>query len=122
LQFGGIAATLLQMALDGEIEVAISQSIVDEILRVLREKFKWQQPDLEGALAVIQSCTRLVNAKRTFNVVPSDPDDNRVVECADAAKSAAIVTGDKDLLRLGEYDGISMVSMRDFLDRRGETA
>lgn len=64
LQFGGSAAGLLQLALDGEIEVAISQPIIEETLRVLRGKFGWQQARLEGALAVIQLCTRLVNASK----------------------------------------------------------
>lgn len=55
--------------------------------------------------------------QQTLNVVPSDPDDNRIVECADSAKSEVIVTGDKDLLQLGEYEGISIIRMRDFLER-----
>jgi uncharacterized protein len=36
-----------------------------------------------------------------LNVVLDDPDDNRVIECAVASGSYCVVTGDKDLLRLG---------------------
>ena len=117
LQFGGSAAELLQLALDGEIEVAISQPIIEETLRVLREKFGWQQASLEGALAVIQSCTQLVNASGTLNVVPCDPDDNRILECAVTAKSEVIVTGDRDLLQISEYGGIRIIRIREFLEQ-----
>jgi hypothetical protein len=41
LQFGGKPMALLEMALEGEIQVFISQPIIDETLRVLQEKFKW---------------------------------------------------------------------------------
>ena len=38
--FGGKPADVLAMALKEEVQVAISQPILDETLRVLREKFK----------------------------------------------------------------------------------
>jgi predicted nucleic acid-binding protein len=36
-EFGGTPAALLQMATDGEINVAISQAIIDETVRILRD-------------------------------------------------------------------------------------
>jgi predicted nucleic acid-binding protein len=50
-------------------------------------------------------------------VVKDDPDDNRIVECAVASGSDCIVTGDNHLLRLGEYAGIKMVRVGDFLQQ-----
>jgi len=49
-------------------------------------------------------------------VIKEDPPDNRVLECAVSAGSDYIVTGDKDLLRLGRYDAIRILSVADFLD------
>jgi predicted nucleic acid-binding protein len=37
-------------------------------------------------------------------------------ECAVAAGSAYIVTGDRDILRLGQYDAILILSAADFLE------
>ena len=39
LQFGGRPRDLLDLATDGQIDLAISETIVAEILRVLRDKF-----------------------------------------------------------------------------------
>jgi hypothetical protein len=44
-----------------------------------------------------------------------DPDHNRVIEGAVASGSHGIVTGGKDLLRLGHYEAIQMVRLADFL-------
>jgi predicted nucleic acid-binding protein len=52
-----------------------------------------------------------------LDVVKDDPDDNRIVECAVASGSDCIVTGDNHLLRLGEYAGIKMVRVGDFLQQ-----
>ena len=38
-KFGGTPLRLLRLAVEGKLEIAISQPIMDEILRVLREKF-----------------------------------------------------------------------------------
>ena len=47
--------------------------------------------------------------------VPTDPDDNRVLECAVSAGSQTTVTGDDDLLRLVAFRDIEIVMVADFL-------
>ena len=85
LVFSGKPKRLLEMAAEGEFEVAISDPIVTPI--------------------------------ETIDAVPSDPDDNRILECAVAANSEVIVTGDLDLLRLGSFRGITIERAADFLAR-----
>jgi len=41
LQFGGKPMQLLDMAINGEIEIAVSQPIITEVGRVLEKKFHW---------------------------------------------------------------------------------
>jgi len=43
-----------------------------------------------------------------------DPDDDRILACAVAHEAQYIVTGDKDLLVLGTFRGVKIVSPRDF--------
>jgi predicted nucleic acid-binding protein len=59
--------------------------------------------------------TRRVSSTETLDVVKADPDDNRILECAVAAGSDVIVTGDAHLLQLGAYRGISIMKVADFL-------
>jgi predicted nucleic acid-binding protein len=50
-------------------------------------------------------------------VVKGDASDNRIVECAVAAGSDVIVSGDKHLLALGSFRGIEVMTVSDFLQR-----
>lgn len=62
------------------------------------------------------SATFDTNPTQTLDVIKEDPDDNRILECAAAAKSDYIVTEDKDLLRLGEFGGARIVNISDFTE------
>jgi predicted nucleic acid-binding protein len=46
----------------------------------------------------------------------SDPDDNRILECALDAHAAVIVTGDSHLLRLHPYRGTEILTAKQFLE------
>jgi predicted nucleic acid-binding protein len=57
---------------------------------------------------------RLVEPDPLSERVCRDPDDDVVLATALAGGCRCIVTGDRDLLVLGEYQGIVIVSPRDF--------
>lgn len=119
LIFGGKPLQLLELALAGEIELGISAALLDETLRVMRDKFKRIPEQLQQAEGYITAITKRVSPTETIDAVPSDPDDNEVLECAVAAGSDTIVTGDADLLRLGSFRGMDIVRVSDFISRFG---
>jgi putative PIN family toxin of toxin-antitoxin system len=116
LQFGGIGARFLSMARAGSIGIDTSDAILAETIGVLRDKFGWDSYRLHFADLELRKLANLVAPAQTLNGT-GDPDDNRILECAAAARSDAIVTYDKDLLRLGEYGGVQIVRAVDFLQR-----
>jgi putative PIN family toxin of toxin-antitoxin system len=115
LHFGGKPMELLQAGIDGEIHIAISEPIIEETLRVLREKFSWSADDLRDGQAVMRAAGHLVTPTIKLSVVPDDSDDDKIVECAVESGSEAIITHDKDLLRMKEYNGIRMLKVREFI-------
>src|SRR6266516_2624153 len=102
------------MAIAGEVDVAISDAILEEIERVLGTKFKWEPDEIREAEALIRGVAKHVDPKLRLDVVPDDPDDNRVVECAVEAGSEAIITNDKDLLRMKRYHRIKIMRVGEF--------
>ena len=108
---------LLHMAVDGDIEIAASKPIIEEVIRVLREKFHWDGYRLHDAREQILGFARLVAPKQTLDVVKEDEPDNRILECAVEAGSDFIISADKDLLRLGSYAGAPIMRVADFLQR-----
>ncbi len=116
LEFGGNPLRLLEMAIDGDIEVAASQPIIDEVLRVLRDKFEWRAEELREAEALIGSLAHKVRPRQALDVVRRDPADNRVLECAVEAGSDLIVSGDKDLLRLKSFGNTRIVKAAELIE------
>jgi uncharacterized protein len=112
---GGVKALrLLHMAIDGDIEIAISEPIISETIRALREKFAWLPYDLHDARLRLQRVCRIVQPTLTLSVLADEP-DNRILECAATAGSEFIVTEDKAMLRLGQHSGIKIIRASDFL-------
>jgi putative PIN family toxin of toxin-antitoxin system len=120
LVFGGVAARLLQNAVDGKVQLFVSEAILEETLGVMRDKFGRSAEQLEEARQAILSVADMVSERHILDIVKDDPDDNRILECALAAGADAIVSGDKHLLRLKRFEGISIITLREFLGQERE--
>jgi predicted nucleic acid-binding protein len=83
---------------------------------VLRDKFKWPEDMLYEMRARLARFTSVVTPMLKLDVVESDPDDNRVIECTVEASSRFVVTGDTDLLRLGQFQGIPILRVPEFME------
>ena len=116
LHFGGPATLILGHARAGSIRIDISDAIVAETNRVLRDKFRWDGYSLHDAREKLLALGNHVSPTETLNVIKEDPDDDRILECAATAKSDFIVSEDKDLLRLGQFGNSRIVSVRDFIN------
>lgn len=106
----------LRMALAGQISLTVSDAILDEMADVLARKFHASADEVADARAIVRQAARTVTPAVQLDVVKEDPPDNRILECAMTAGSDYIVTGDNDLLRLGQYDAIRIVNVADFLE------
>lgn len=112
----------LEMAREGKINLTVSEAILDEIGGVLAEKFNWPPNEIADARRRITAMARRVTPAVELDVIKEDSADNRILECAVGAGSDYIVSGDKDLLRLGSYDSIKILNVSDFLALANERA
>jgi putative PIN family toxin of toxin-antitoxin system len=113
---GGKPFQLLELAREGKINLTVSEAILDEMAGVLARKFNWQPEEIAAGRKWITEMARTVKPAVRLDIIKEDPPDNRILECASAAGSDYIVSGDKDLLRLGRYDSIRIVRVAEFLD------
>jgi uncharacterized protein len=117
LSRGGKPQELLDLARHEGIELAVSDAILDEVGRILRDKFEWTAERVNNVRAEIATFTKRAAPIETLDVVKGDASDNRIVECAVTAGSDVIVSGDKHLLALGSFRGIEVMTVSDFLQR-----
>jgi putative PIN family toxin of toxin-antitoxin system len=101
--------------------IVLSPEIVKEILEVinrpeLHRRFPEmaELPRLDLVLSKLEEADVVEPLERLE--VCRDPQDNKFFECAVAARADYIVSEDRDILDVGEYRGIRMVSATEFLE------
>lgn len=115
LGWSGPPAVIVDAARDGRVVLITSAPLLDELRRVLAyPKLAKVVGDAVGLADIIAASSVVVEPDRVLAVV-NDESDNRVLEAADAASADYIVSGDADLLDLGSFDGIPIVTAAQFV-------
>jgi putative PIN family toxin of toxin-antitoxin system len=126
---GGVANAVVRHAREGAFLCCLSDAILDETRRVLldtprlRQRFVYTDADAQAFLANLRAAAYLVEAVPAIEGVVRDPNDDMVIACAVAAAADYVVSRDDDLLALGSYEGIAMITPEAFMDvlrRRSE--
>lgn len=86
-----------------------------ETADVLQKKFGWSHERIAAALLTVLMTAKMKKPGQKLHVVSDEP-DNRILECALAAKADLLVTGDKQLLALDRYEETRIVTLRAFLE------
>jgi putative PIN family toxin of toxin-antitoxin system len=116
LMFGGLPGSFLDLAFLRSFQLVTSPALLDELDEKLRLKFGLSVSDADRVRARLESTALVVKPDVALRVVIEDQDDDRVLECAVAGEADYIVSGDRHLLKLGSYQGISIVTAREFMD------
>jgi putative PIN family toxin of toxin-antitoxin system len=116
----GPPGQIIALAGDKRIQLVTSRALLDELGDVLHRPRLAKSVAQTGlnAKQMLESYKRLVTVVATRPLaqpVSRDSDDDAVLACAASARADLIVSGDKDLLVLGQFLGIPIVSVRDAL-------
>jgi putative PIN family toxin of toxin-antitoxin system len=101
--------------IENQDQLLISKPIVDEVLEVLARKFARDQEELSRVAVLLADLADMVRPRRRIRVLKDDA-DNRILECAVTGRADLIVTGDRAMLELGEFEGVRVVSLREYLE------
>lgn len=112
----GVCAELLEDVLLRH-QLFTSQFILDEVVRKLTEKFSFPAAATRGIVNYLVRVAVKVEPSPVREHACRDPDDIAVLGTAVAAGAHLLITVDKDLLVLGEYQGIAMVKPGEFWNR-----
>src|SRR3984893_10717887 len=114
---GGASTELLRFAKEGSVELYLSPEIVAETLATLVSSERARRRYAYTPRMAIHYCAELLSAPMIIidpppitGAVARDPDDDKIIACAIAAGAEYLVSRDHDLLALGSYGGINIVS------------
>ncbi len=120
--WGGKPRTLVDSARVGLFEVVASSELLAELREVAgRRKFKAKLDAIDRPLDELierdfTSFATFAEPTLIVRVVPNDPDDDAVIACAVAAQADYIISGDDHLLSMGQYQGITILGVDDFVN------
>ena len=125
LLWQGPPRRLLDLARQRTVTLCTSPNLLAELAEVIgRDKFvKRVHAATLSAAELVQDYERLAEIVEPQPLpIPTsrDPDDDHVLACARAGKADLIVSGDRDLLTLHEYQDIPILSTTDALARVAE--
>jgi putative PIN family toxin of toxin-antitoxin system len=112
---GGKAEEAYLNVLRGNFNLYASVAILTETAQKLREKFGWEEGKITHLLKTIAKSATVIKTQPHLHLLVDEP-DNRILECAIAAKADFIVTGDKHLLSLKHFQNIKIARLSDFLE------
>lgn len=113
LLFGGIPEKTVLKVIAGEHSSLTSSYIIEETSRILRTKFGVRAGTLK-LLEKFLSSSEIQYFQPFLSIVQDEP-DNRVIETAVIGKADYIITGDKPLLKVGEYQKTKIITPADFM-------
>jgi uncharacterized protein len=99
-------------------ELCISDFIVDELERTLKKSYFASRLLDQGAayLTMLRQVTTLVLMSVAIAGVVSDPNDDPILGTAVSAQADYLVSGDKAVLAVGQFQGIPILTARQFYD------
>lgn len=117
----GIPGQIMRAWRENKFILLLSPPIFEEIGRVIRQPkvvkyHKLKEEEIQDFLLDLYSASEETEEKIKVNVT-KDPTDNLFLACAKEGKADYIVTGDKDFLKLEEYEGIKIINPAQFLKR-----
>lgn len=118
--FSGVLFTapphkILKAWRDGRVRIILSPEIFEEYHRVgteLASQFKGL--DLNPAFELLTAHTEMIFSPSILPRIREDPSDNKFLACALAGKAKFVVSRDKHLVKLREFQGIKILKSKEF--------
>ncbi len=117
-----IPARVLRAWLNHRFEIVVNSETMAELERKLREKVAEFGADpalAEEWVAYVKTFARVVSVTGVTDGICRDSDDDKFLDAALNGRATYIVSSDHDLQVLGEYQGVKVLSPREFAELLG---
>jgi putative PIN family toxin of toxin-antitoxin system len=115
LLWHGKSYQCLMLAHAGLLQVVYCRQMLAELATKLRDKFGFSENRLQSVLYNLQRVAERIEITGTLHAVSNDPDDDMFIECAMVSGAHWIVSEDRHLLALAQYEGISILTAAEFI-------
>ncbi|MCM1047798.1 MAG: putative toxin-antitoxin system toxin component, PIN family [Clostridiales bacterium] len=115
--FGGFPRKILSAVVGKQITACATAEIIDEYEEIVQEMIDRKQGNINRAiLSPLIKALEIIEPV-THVEICRDSADDKFLGCAKDSNALYIVSGDKDLLVLKEYENIQIVTAKDFCEK-----
>jgi uncharacterized protein len=110
--------TFLRLAREGAFRIVLSETVFGELHRTLDKPYFARSVPAERrdrAIAMLREVAETIPVPETAARIATHPEDDLILAAAAAAGVDCLVTGDRQLLALGDYGGVRIISPTAFL-------
>ena len=113
---GNFCSQIIDKWKNKKFELVSTMDILEEFVETLKN-FKIQMPDkmIEEWKNLIIENSVIIKQKIKLNAIKDDPNDNKFLEAGISGNADLIISQDKHLLKLKEYQGIRIVNPEEAL-------
>lgn len=111
----GLCESVFELCLHGH-DLLMSEDLLAEVERNLSAKIRIPAGTVAGIVHLLRENATIVKPMGLTRNVCRDAEDVGVLGLALAGEADAIVTGDRDLLVLRRFRGVSIITPREFSD------
>ena len=115
--FGGNPRKIIEAVADDDFHAFATPAIIEEYCEIVDEIVKRKQGRLnQRILSPLIEKLSVIETVSTIKI-SRDPDDDKFIECAIDAGAIYIISGDKDLLDIGEYQNVQIITAQEFCQK-----
>lgn len=112
--FGGDPRKVIEAVSSGELDAYATVEITEEYQETVDKLLgKYEARFDKDGLSRFSMKLNVIEPE-THVEICRDPDDDKFISCAVDSRSLYIVSGDKDLLTIGSYEDVEIITARDF--------
>ena len=112
----GLCTDILRAVINSE-DLIVSDALLVELRRILLKKFRVPQPLVDEMILFLQRDTIRAETGDLLDLRIKDKDDIIILSSAVNGKADIFVTGDKEVLSLGNVERMEILSPRGFWDK-----
>ncbi|MBU0614684.1 MAG: putative toxin-antitoxin system toxin component, PIN family [Nanoarchaeota archaeon] len=119
--WNGDSFKIMNLIDNKKIESILSKEIIKEYIMVMdsdeiAEKVEHKDLVVSKVIQKVMTNSKIVDPKRKIHLVIDDPDDDKFIETAVEGRVDYIISNDKHLLKIKEFEGIKIVKADEFLN------
>ena len=115
--FGGFPRKILSAVVSRKITACATAEIINEYEEIVQEMIGRKQGHIDSAILSPLIQVLEVIEPITHVEICRDPDDDKFLGCAKDSHALYIVSGDKDLLVIEEYENIQIMTAKEFYEK-----